>query len=232
MVNRIIFKELRRQLSFEDILAHYNVTVKIKGDQRQGFCPLPTHEGTRNSPSFSANVAKGIWQCFGCGATGNLIEFAARMEGLDPDNPQDFRKAALLLAERFSGRTDKERKPRPVVAEPEKGGVDEVREVKQSTDTSTSVNVPLDFELTSLDFTHSYLRDRGFRDETIQAFGLGYCNRGLMKGRIAIPLHDQNGALIGYAGRVVDDTAMKYTPPISTPTSNSEAKYLLILGAS
>ncbi len=218
MVNRINFKELRRQLSFEDILAHYNVTLKAKGDQRQGFCPLPTHEGTRNSPSFSANVAKGIWQCFGCGAKGNLMEFAARMEGLDPDNPQDFRKAALLLADRFDGGKDKERKPLPT-PEPERRG-DEDREVKGSTDTSTSVNAPLDFELTSLDFTHPYLRDRGFRDETIQAFGLGYCNRGLMKGRIAIPLHDQSGALIGYAGRVVDDTAIgEDTPRYLFPSS-------------
>jgi len=225
MATRINFKELRRQLSFEDILAHYNVTLKARGDQRQGFCPLPTHEGTRNSPSFSANVAKGIWQCFGCGASGNLIEFAARMEGLDPDNPQNFRQAALLLAKRydgFGGGKDKEKKP-VAMPEPEKGSVDE-GEVKRCTATPTSVNVPLDFELTSLDFTHPYLCDRGFHDETIRAFGLGYCNRGLMKGRIAIPLHDRNGALIGYAGRVADDTAINEDTPRYLFPSSRERK--------
>lgn len=34
-----------------------------------------------------------------------------------------------------------------------------------------------------------------------EVFGLGYCSRGVMKGRIAIPLHDEAGNLVGYAGR-------------------------------
>ena len=79
------YKSLRAELSFIEILHHYGVELKERGEQWQGFCPLPTHEGKRRSPSFSANVGKGIWQCFGCGAKGNVIEFAARMEGLNPD---------------------------------------------------------------------------------------------------------------------------------------------------
>lgn len=97
----INYKELRGELSFEDILTHYELELKAKGEQWQGFCPLPTHEGKRKSPSFSANVGKGIWQCFGCGAKGNLIEFSARMEGLNPDSPEEFRKAALFLKRTF-----------------------------------------------------------------------------------------------------------------------------------
>jgi DNA primase len=103
------YKSLRAELSFVEILHHYGVELKERGEQWQGFCPLPTHEGKRNSPSFSANVGKGIWQCFGCGAKGNLIEFAARMEGLNPDNRDDFRKAALLLQKRFVGSDGAER---------------------------------------------------------------------------------------------------------------------------
>jgi DNA primase len=70
------------------------------------------------------------------------------------------------------------------------------------------VNTPLDFELQRLDYDHPYLRERGFTEETIKTFGLGYCERGLMKGRIAIPLHDAEGALIGYAGWIVDEEAI------------------------
>jgi hypothetical protein len=97
------YKSLRTELSFIEILHHYRVELKERGEQWQGFCPLPTHEGKRQSPSFSANVGRGIWQCFGCGAGGNLIEFAARMEDLNPDDPGDFRKAALLLRKTFGG---------------------------------------------------------------------------------------------------------------------------------
>jgi CHC2 zinc finger len=59
------YKSLRAELSFIEILHHYGVELKERGEQWQGFCPLPTHEGKRQSPSFSANVGRGIWQCFG-----------------------------------------------------------------------------------------------------------------------------------------------------------------------
>ena len=35
----------------------------------------------------------------------------------------------------------------------------------------------------------------------IERFGLGFCDQGLMRGRIAIPIHDEDGRLIAYAGR-------------------------------
>src|SRR5947209_14225910 len=93
----INFKELREKLDFERILRHYKVEVKRKGIQHQGFCPLPNHNGKRNSPSFSANLERGIFQCFGCGAKGNLLEFAAMMENVDPRDGTAFRPLALGL---------------------------------------------------------------------------------------------------------------------------------------
>jgi DNA primase len=70
----------------------------------------------------------------------------------------------------------------------------------------TVINAPLDFALKGLDPDHSYLLNRGFTPETIKRFELGFCSRGLMKDRIAIPLRNAEGQLIGYAGRVVDDS--------------------------
>jgi DNA primase len=204
------YKSLRAELSFIEILHHYGVELKERGEQWQGFCPLPTHEGKRNSPSFSANVGKGIWQCFGCGAKGNVIEFATRMERLNPDNPDDFRKTALLLQKTFGKDGGEREGPRP--------GPKEVRRERNEQEdleeeAAGVVNAPLDFELQRLDYDHPYLRERGFTDEIIKTFGLGYCERGLMKGRIAIPLHDAKGALIGYAGRIVDEEAIGENTP-------------------
>lgn len=59
MTGWINFKELRAKLDFEEVLRHYGVEIKRKGDQHQGFCPLPTHQGKKSSPSFSANLARG-----------------------------------------------------------------------------------------------------------------------------------------------------------------------------
>src|SRR5256885_1289545 len=84
MTNWIDFKELRKQLDFAKVLRHYGVELKLSGDQHHGFCPLPAHQGKKNSPSFSANIKRGIWQCFGCGEKGNLLDFAVLMERANP----------------------------------------------------------------------------------------------------------------------------------------------------
>ena len=93
----IDFKGLRKKLDFEQVLRHYGVEVKRKGNQHQGYCPLPNHQGKKNSPSFSANLERGIFQCFGCGAKGNVLEFAAMMEKADPKD------GAADCAEPFAG---------------------------------------------------------------------------------------------------------------------------------
>jgi DNA primase len=75
------------------------------------------------------------------------------------------------------------------------------------------VNQPLDFELKDLDREHPYLPSRGFTPETIARFGIGFCRRGLLKGRVVIPLHDHEGKLVGYSGRVVDDAQISEDNP-------------------
>ena len=194
----INFKELREQLDFVEVLRLYNVEPKLKGDQHHGFCPLPTHNGKRNSPSFSANVKKGIWQCFGCGGKGNVLDFAVLMEGGNPENGEDVQRVALKLKERFLGSAPSAKKP---------------ENEKHETGENAIINAPLDFTLKGLDANHPYLLKRGFAPETIARFGLGFCSRGLLKDRIAIPLHDNAGKLIGYAGRVADDSTITEENP-------------------
>ena len=45
----------------------------------------------------------------------------------------------------------------------------------------------------------------GLTEETCQAFGAGYAPKGIMRGRLAIPIHDWGGALVAYCGRAVED---------------------------
>ena len=201
----IDFKELRSKLNFEDVLRHYKVEVKCKGTQHHGLCPLPDHSGNKSSPSFSANLEKGIFQCFGCGGKGNVLEFAAMMEKVDLEDGAALRKVAIELQKRFCPELESTRKPKTTEKAPEK--VETLKEL------STAVNVPLDFELKELDAEHPYLKDRGFTQATIDHFGLGFCSRGMLKNRIAVPLHDHAGSLVGYAGRVVDDSTISEDNP-------------------
>jgi DNA primase len=208
----IDFRALRKELSFAKVLEHYGVKLKVKGKQATGFCPLPTHRGQRRSPSFSVQLEKDVFQCFGCSAKGNVLDFAARMEGLDPFRGGDIRSVALKLRDIFGltggnrngnvRRTSPDVQPRRTQAEP-----------STQKDLRIVVNEPLDFELKNLDLEHPYLSGRGFTEDTVKTFGLGYCNRGLFKSRIAIPIHDALGRLVGYAGRVVDERSISDENP-------------------
>lgn len=66
------------------------------------------------------------------------------------------------------------------------------------------VNPPLKFVLRNLDANHPYLLKR-VQPETIDHFGLGVCNVGLMKGRVVVPIHNEVGQLVAYAGRLPND---------------------------
>jgi DNA primase len=201
----INFKELRKQLRFADVLRHYKVEAKIKGDRATAFCPLPGHpkrpEGTPRTASLSINLARNIFNCFGCHQSGNALEFASRMEGFDPSDMEQFRQAALKIAKAFDIHSQgaNSRPPAPPAAEPQP---------QAAVVAAPVINAPLDFQLKDLDAAHPYLWERGFLPATVEHFGLGFCKRGLMKDRIAIPLRNQDGELVGYAGRLIDDQAI------------------------
>lgn len=182
------------KLKFEDVLRHYKVEVRRKGSQHQGPCPLPKHDGNRASHSFSANLDRGIFQCFGCKAGGNVLDFAALMEGADPKDGDALRAVAVGLQQRFF--------PRELGA---RSGAVPSQGTSEEKSLPVVVNAPLDFKLQGLDGCHRYLAGRGFTPDTMRHFGVGYCLRGFLKDRVAIPLHDIEGRLVGYVGRAVTD---------------------------
>ena len=57
------------------------------------------------------------------------------------------------------------------------------------------------FALQHLDPAHPYLAERGLTPEIIAEFGLGFCATGTMKDRVVIPIHNEEGELLAYAGR-------------------------------
>ena len=60
----------------------------------------------------------------------------------------------------------------------------------------------LAFTLKPLDPNHESLAALGLGAGTIERFGAGYCTRGLLKNRLAIPVHNGRGELLAYAGLV------------------------------
>jgi CheY-like chemotaxis protein len=80
-------------------------------------------------------------------------------------------------------------------------------------------NCPLPYRLKNLDPSHPYFGRHGITKETAQHFGAGFfAGPGRLTGRIAIPIHDEGGELIAYAGYSLDDSApkRKYWPEFNT----------------
>jgi len=200
------FKEIKEKASMEDILSHYGL---LKGSRRKenelvGFCPI--HDGKRqNKGCFCANTTKNMWHCFSCGAGGNILNFVSLMEGVD------IRQAGLLIQKWFGIVSGEDRKLAKEKEEVERSKINE-----KKAEPEEAANPPLTFELKTLDSKHVYLKERGLKKETIKEFGLGYCKRGLMERRIVIPIHNEKGELIAYAGRYPGDPPegeLKYKLP-------------------
>src|SRR5262249_48592777 len=68
-------------------------------------------------------------------------------------------------------------------------------------------NKPLTWALQGVNPDHPYLVGRGSSREMCEYFGVGYfAGRGIMSGRIVIPIHNVKGELVGYAGRWPGDS--------------------------
>jgi DNA primase len=168
------FAAIREQVRFEEVLRAYGIEVKGQGVERMIRCPF--HDDT--SPSCSINLEKKLFNCFACGEKGTVLDFVAGMERCS------IPQAAELLHQRTGI---------PDTLIPSGGQRKEKRG-------PTAENRPLKFTL-PLDPDHPYLAERGVSKTTVAKFGLGYCDAGIMKGRICIPIHDADGQLVAYAGR-------------------------------
>ena len=79
------------------MLAHYGIDEHGSGDQIKIICPFHND----HKPSCGVNLEKQVYNCFACDAGGNALDFVAHMEGLDPSNTSELRKAALAAADTF-----------------------------------------------------------------------------------------------------------------------------------
>jgi DNA primase len=195
------FRAVKQAVSIEMVLQYYNLLngLRKNGDELRGRCPIHKGEGER---SFHVNTSKSAFQCFSCKAHGNVLDFVAAME------QGSVRDAALKLKDWFKVGESGEIAIAPV---PEK--YIEQKENILDTAASGPINPPLSFEL-RVDHSHDYGQSRGLRLETLEYFGAGLClSKGMFAGRFIIPLHNEAGELVGYAGRAVDETQPKYLFP-------------------
>ncbi len=209
MTTWVNFAEIREKVSLEDVLTRFYQIEGLKRDGRKlvGCCPV--HNGD-SSRAFHADLDKNSWFCFSrCRKGGNQLDLVAQKEGISVRDAA-LRLQAFFLHDASPPGVSTPKAPAPAAAAvpaksaPAKDSAAPSASGKRPTsagDEPATTNPPLDFTL-ELKGDHPHLvQDRALKAETIEHFGVGYCSRGILRGTIAIPIHDDDGDLVAYAGR-------------------------------
>ena len=196
------FKAVKSALNIERVLEHYGLLEQFKrsGDSLSGPCPI--HKGS-NPTQFRVSLSKNIWNCFSeCKHGGNTLDFIAKMENVS------IHAAAQKAIEWFqldpeemsADREQEAERPAETPRESDKPRSRPSKDAPPASDNSAP-NKPLKFRLDKLQADHPYLAERALTPETIATFEIGFCSKGMMADRIAIPIHNASGLLVAYAGR-------------------------------
>ncbi len=197
------FKAVKAAITMEQVLAHYGLLEQFKrsGDSLSGSCPI--HKGS-NPSQFRVSISKNIWNCFSeCKHGGNTLDFIARMDNVS------IHAAAHKAIEWFgldseamsaTSEASEEQPSHAPKAVPTSAPKPAPRKPAPAPEPSTP-NKPLKFRLDKLQPDHPYLAERGLAAETIAEFGIGFCAKGMMAERIAIPIRNPEGGVVAYAGR-------------------------------
>ena len=222
------FKAVKAAVSMLQVLEHYGLAESFKrsGNSLSGPCPL---HGGENRTQFRVSLEKNCWNCFGtCNGGGNILDFVARKEGCS------LREAALVLCDWFQLPTQEKPaqttknagEPPTSDATPKAKRPPKAAKAKEPKPEEDGPNKPLGFALQHLDPAHPYLAERGLSAETIAEFGIGYCQKGSMTGRIVVPIHNAEGQLVAYAGRWPGTPPDEDTPKYKLPPGFHKSREL------
>ena len=159
MISKETIQLIQNSIKIEDIVGSF-VNLKRRGSNLLGLCPFHNEK----SPSFTVSPAKEIYKCFGCGKSGNSIGFLMDLE------KYSYVEALKWLANKYNIEVE------------ETDTTPEFKLLQQSSDSLFIINnFGQKFFSESLfdteegkDIALSYLKERGFREDIIKKFQLGY----------------------------------------------------------
>ena len=172
------FAEVKASHPIETVAESLSLKMTKRGEQLRGPCPACEKGGDR---ALVITPAKAAFYCFAGQTGGDAIALAAHIRG------ETMKEAASWIVgdqsrPKGEGKTD--------TVPNERKGNEERRLLKP---------------LTYLEPDHEALKSLGISPETLEAFGAGYAPKGIMRGRLAIPIRGWGGELIAYCGQAVAD---------------------------
>jgi DNA primase len=161
-------EDLRARAGLADVIGR-RVKLTRKGREHSGLCPFHKEK----TPSFTVNEEKGFYHCFGCGEHGSVFDFVMETEGLSfPEAVEKLAGEAGLEIPQDSPEERERQKQRQ-----------SLYDVTEAAAKFFERQLFLPGGKQALD----YLKGRGFTDETIGRFALGFApdDRGMMKQALA-----------------------------------------------
>ncbi|GAA4805394.1 DNA primase [Olivibacter ginsenosidimutans] len=143
----------------EEVVGDF-VDLKKRGTSMIGLCPFHNEK----TPSFHVSVSKGIYKCFGCGAGGDAVRFVMDLE------KYSYPEALRYLAQKYNIEVEEEEQsPEQVAASDHRESLLIVtnwaakffRDHLWNTEDGKAIGL-------------SYFRERGYRDDILRKFELGY----------------------------------------------------------
>ncbi len=217
-------EELKNKNDIVEVVSQY-VSLRQNGRKFWGLCPFHNEK----TPSFSVDMDKQFYYCFGCQAGGSVLKFVESIEHLE------FFEAAEFLADRINLPMPQQENIKYIKKQDDKQVYELLREAAK-----TFVK-NLDAEGASK--AREYLQKRGIDKETVKKFGIGFAlddwqammnamkakgyseslllkaglavsknnkTYDMFRNRVIFPIVDTRKRVIGFGGRVMDDSLPKY----------------------
>ena len=159
MIDQPTIDRITDAAQIQDVVGDY-VTLKKRGVNMLGLCPFHNEK----TPSFIVSPAKGIFKCFGCGKGGNSVHFIMEHEQIS------YYDALKYLARKYHIEVqERELSQEEMAVRNDRESMFLVNEFAQKHFAHT-----LHHHIDGKSIGLSYFRERGFRDDIIQKFQLGY----------------------------------------------------------
>ncbi|WP_437921145.1 DNA primase [Sphingobacterium sp. LRF_L2] len=159
MITKETIDKVLDTVRIEEVVGDF-VELKKRGTSLIGNCPFHNEK----TPSFHVSVAKGIYKCFGCGVGGDSLKFVMELE------KYSYPEAIRYLADKYNiGIEEVQRSPAQLAAQDKRESLYVLSNwagkffKEQLLQTSLGQTIGL-----------SYFKERGYREDIIKKFDLGY----------------------------------------------------------
>jgi DNA primase len=192
--------KIKTKVTMAYILDFYSIRLKkIASNQLAGCCPI--HHGD-NPNAFHVDLEKNLFNCFTHCGGGSIFDFVMKKEKIS------FYDAALKIWETFFN-SDQDHHQ---------------NQYYQSNQHNHNHNHNQELRLRlQLQHNHPYLQKRNILPQLARYFQMGFCQHGIMKNRIAIPVYDIQHRIVSYCGRAVEQNI---TPKYLFPKNFNKSCHL------